>query len=398
MKKILGIVVLVLILCDDAYARKGKGEVSMSDRSIDHFIKYIRGGFNKNPLSFILSNDGSWTTYWFCPASTCQDPNPMKTIRRCEEETGDKCGVFARRRTIVWDNGIKPKKASISSKMSDQEIRDQLKEWGFLGNNFSMKQEKEEKVKSEMKFPKSKINWSNKRKEAWIKMMTGGDERFKAWADSLTTLSGTYNSYGWSANNDGLNETAKTATKNCSKFQKKYLKQKKMDQNDICIVNYINGKPTTDKEKIKFAKNFYGKEKATTAFENNASLLENSFIKKVKKEKKEKEKKKIVKKYELKGERSIALSWEGYEDLIAGTVKFDETDYRGTLNLPLPNNEGICDGTYSLQEGGKGTWQIACTNNMGAAGTLKWIKDGGVTGIGRDHNDKKVKFTVSKKS
>ena len=117
-----------------------------------------------------------------------------------------------------------------------------------------------------------------------------------------------------------------------------------------------------------------------------------------KKVEKKKEPKKVVKKYELKGERSIALSWEGYEDLIAGTVKFDETDYRGALNIPLPNNDGTCDGTYSLQKGGKGTWQIACSNNMGAAGTLKWVKDGGVTGTGRDHNDKKVKFTVSKNS
>ena len=113
---------------------------------------------------------------------------------------------------------------------------------------------------------------------------------------------------------------------------------------------------------------------------------------------KKKETQKVVKKYELKGERSIALSWDGYQDLIAGTVEFDEADYKGTLNLPLPNNDGVCDGTYSLQEGGKGTWQIACTNNMGAAGTLKWTKNGGVTGSGRDHNDKKVKFTVSKKS
>ena len=37
----------------------------------------------------------------------------------------------------------------------------------------------------------------------------------------------------------------------------------------------------------------------------------------------------------LKGERSIALSWDGYEDLIAGTVKFDEADYKGTLKIPL---------------------------------------------------------------
>ena len=109
-----------------------------------------------------------------------------------------------------------------------------------------------------------------------------------------------------------------------------------------------------------------------------------------KKVEKKKEPKKVVKKYELKGERSIAVSWDGYEDLIAGTVEFDEVDYKGTLNLPLPNNDGTCDGTYSLQEGGKGTWQIACTNNMGAAGTLKWTENGGVTGSGRDHNDKKV--------
>tara|TARA_B100001093_G_scaffold63994_1_gene53894 strand:+ start:1295 stop:2119 length:825 start_codon:yes stop_codon:yes gene_type:complete len=117
-----------------------------------------------------------------------------------------------------------------------------------------------------------------------------------------------------------------------------------------------------------------------------------------KKIEKKKETKKIVKKYELKGERSIALSWDGYDDLIAGTVDFDEIDYNGTLNIPLPNNDGTCTGTYSLQESGKGTWQISCTNNMGAAGTLKWSENGSVTGSGIDHNNKTVKFTVSKKS
>ena len=113
---------------------------------------------------------------------------------------------------------------------------------------------------------------------------------------------------------------------------------------------------------------------------------------------KSKELEKVVKKYSLEGKRSLALSWDGYSDLIAGTVEFNEADYKGILNLALPNNDGTCEGSYSLQADGKGTWQISCTNNMGAAGTLKWIKDGGVTGIGRDHNDKKVKFTVSKQS
>ena len=59
------------------------------------------------------------------------------------------------------------------------------------------------------------------------------------------------------------------------------------------------------------------------------------------------------------------------------------------------STEFITGKIISLQKNGKGTWQISCTNDMGAAGTLKWIKDGGVTGQGRDYNDNKVKFTVS---
>ena len=172
--------------------------------------------------------------------------------------------------------------------------------------------------------------------------------------------------------------------------------------NKIVWQNGINSKKGT-KIKKKEAKNgmvliklkelgFYSDTKLTTT---TPKITKKKEPKKIEKKK---ETKKAVKTYELKGDRSIALSWEGYGDLIAGTVSFDEADYRGNLKLPLPNNDGTCDGTYSLQKGGKGTWQIACSNNMGAAGTLKWVKDGGVTGTGRDHNDKKVKFTVSKNS
>ena len=107
---------------------------------------------------------------------------------------------------------------------------------------------------------------------------------------------------------------------------------------------------------------------------------------------------KSVKKYELKGERALALSWEGYENLIAGTLAFDEKNYKGDIKLSLPNDDGTCEGNYILQDNGKGTWNLSCSNNLGAAGTLKWEKNGGVTGIGRDFNDKKVKFTVSKQS
>ena len=189
------------------------------------------------------------------------------------------------------------------------------------------------------------------------------------------------------------------AIKQCRKWVKKYLKIK-----EKCYVFAHGRKIVWNNEMFRIPSkasrediikilndlNFYGSKISSTTNTNTSKTN--------KKVEKKKESKNVVKKYELKGERSIALSWDGYEDLIAGTVEFNEADYKGALNLPLPNNDGTCDGTYSLQEGGKGTWQIACTNNMGAAGTLKWTKNGGVTGSGRDHNDKKVKFTVSKKT
>ena len=108
--------------------------------------------------------------------------------------------------------------------------------------------------------------------------------------------------------------------------------------------------------------------------------------------------KKSAKIYSLNETRPIALKWDGYADLIAGTIEINEKDYKGEINLTLPNKDGSCKGAYSLQKDGRGTWQISCTNNMGAAGSLEWVRDGGTTGKGRDYEDKKVQFTVANKS
>ena len=152
---------------------------------------------------------------------------------------------------------------------------------------------------------------------------------------------------------------------------------------DEDINNFIN-------QSFQNHKNF---EKQLKISKKNRFLFESSnFDKKTKNTSK-----KVIKKYNIKGQRSIALSWEGYDDLLVGTIKFNESDYKGTIKLLLPNTDEMCEGTYSLQKNMLGTWQIACTNNMGAAGTLKVNNDGSVTGVGSDYNKKKVKFTVSKK-
>ena len=263
MKKTIIFIFYFLFLTPSISETIGEGELKLTDRKIKYFKKYLSGKGNTKPGTFLITTDGSYATYWYCPVTRCAVGNEKIYIKKCEISAGNgkKCKVFARTRYVKWKNGINPGKgkvSKISSKLSFDELKLKLTELGFV------------------------------------------DEKLSS------------------------SSNLKSDTK------------------------------------------------------------------------KNKESKKTVKKYELKGERSIALSWDGYNNLIAGTVKFDEKNYKGTLSLPLPNNDGICDGTYSLQEGGLGTWQITCSNNMGAAGTLKWVKDGGVTGIGRDHNDKKVKFTVSK--
>ena len=62
-------------------------------------------------------------------------------------------------------------------------------------------------------------------------------------------------------------------------------------------------------------------------------------------------------------------------------MEFDEIDYKGTLNLALPNNDGTCGGTYSYKKVGKVHGKLHALI-IWAAGTLKWM-NGSVTGSGR---------------
>ena len=298
MKKLLIFIFCYFLSISQTFASQiGRGELSIDDFTVSRFIEYIRGSKGQTPYLFIVSEGpNNWSTYFYCPAgfNSCGDRGGVaEAIKACEAETNSKCGIFARRRNIIWKNGIN-KATTINSKSPETEIIAKLGELGFLDDTSISENDNSENINLE----------------------------------------------------------------------------------------------TNTSEQLRDLKQLY----------DEGLLTEEEFTKAKKKitNEPEENKKKVVKKYELSGERPIALIWEGYSDLIAGTVKFNEADYKGTLNIPLPNNDGKCEGSYSLQEGGKGTWQISCTNNMGAAGTLKWIKDGGVTGSGRDYNDKEVKFTVSK--
>lgn len=97
----------------------------------------------------------------------------------------------------------------------------------------------------------------------------------------------------------------------------------------------------------------------------------------------------------IKGQRPLAMTWEGYDDLILGKINFIEKEQFGTLSFNLPNKDGNCIGTYVLSKD-KGTWSIYCEKkNLNASGFLKFnSEDGSVSGTGKDHKGKKIKFKI----
>ena len=96
------------------------------------------------------------------------------------------------------------------------------------------------------------------------------------------------------------------------------------------------------------------------------------------------------------GERAFALSWESIDDLIVGTLSFDEKNMIGKINFKLSSVDTKCIGTYVLSTI-RGTWSILCEkNNINASGTLKWnSQNGSVSGTGKDEKGNVVKFKVA---
>ena len=149
MKKILLILIFSFFFTNSGFAlTKGKGEVIMSDRVLDHFTHYVWGNFdvdknkvkvwasrknNPKSLLFIMSSDGEWSMAYFCPYSACSTTGAEEKIRECERINGVNCGVFALRKRIYWDNGINTSKnkAKINRNMDAERIKSLMISLGF---------------------------------------------------------------------------------------------------------------------------------------------------------------------------------------------------------------------------------------------------------------------------
>ena len=132
---------------------------------------------------------------------------------------------------------------------------------------------------------------------------------------------------------------------------------------------------------------------------NLGKIVKISDKKKIKKKEKLASKSKVVSTSNIiRGKRSFAMSWEGYDDLILGKITFTEQDLFGKIKFSLPNDDGNCIGTYALSQT-KGTWSFICLKkNINASGTLSLNSlDGEVNGKGKDNFEKKIKFKISAK-
>ena len=95
----------------------GKGELKLSKGTMEHLMMYLYGagspdyGYGKyknKPTIFVVSKDGNWSFYQYCPHTQCLDADQPRAIKLCEKGSrGSPCYVMALKRRIVWKNGNK---------------------------------------------------------------------------------------------------------------------------------------------------------------------------------------------------------------------------------------------------------------------------------------------------
>ena len=148
MKKLLGIIVLGLLFGGNAYSKSytGEGEVKLSNQVISNFQNYIKlkkiKGQRADPGIFMITLDGSKSYYYYCAhnhGGGCLENVGYAEMKVCKSATKKECRLFARKRRVLWKNGINDgkRKSQFSSKMSNSKMKDRLASLGFIGDGIS---------------------------------------------------------------------------------------------------------------------------------------------------------------------------------------------------------------------------------------------------------------------
>ena len=142
MRKSLLFIIINIFFLQTSYAsstKYGFGDLNLSDFVVDNFIRYVKGGHSEAPYLFAVSADGKQFNYYVCPAglNNCGGGDE-RILEECDSYSrknggSGNCKIFARLRTIKWDNGSSRNK-KIKSKWSNAEIREKLKEYNLYGS------------------------------------------------------------------------------------------------------------------------------------------------------------------------------------------------------------------------------------------------------------------------
>jgi hypothetical protein len=120
----------------------GYGDLNLSDFTVNAFVNYIKGNHSKAPYLFAVAADGKQYQYYICSSglNNCGggDQHILKECDQYSKKSGGSgnCKIFARLRTIKWDNGASRNK-KFKSKWSSNEIKDKLREYNLYGSQSS---------------------------------------------------------------------------------------------------------------------------------------------------------------------------------------------------------------------------------------------------------------------
>ena len=190
-----------------------------------------------------------------------------------------------KKRRIVWDNGFdsKSKKRNINKKLLKEpyEIAKIIQELGFFDNDISelpgidydtakiIDKVKITGKKDNYDYPSLIASLSTAHKNSWKDYVDGGSEKYKAWV--MAKRKDNDMSWGFEADNTSWDDVIKKAFNRCNKYIDQ--KPKTYPDKSICILYYKGTTPTTDNEKIKTARIYYGESKANAFFEKYPYVL-----------------------------------------------------------------------------------------------------------------------------
>ena len=141
------LILLLPLSFSNANAGYGSGELKLSDNVIYSFQRYIQ---QRQPMRFLVTEDGKNSTWWYCPEAQCEAGGDTQEAKKCTSKHGVACHTFAVRRSIKWKNGIDPRslKIKFTSKDSIEDLKDKFTRLNFYegGNEGSVEQSKKSDI------------------------------------------------------------------------------------------------------------------------------------------------------------------------------------------------------------------------------------------------------------